>query len=161
DLDDGAFAGADDDVVAGFFVGCQALGLEAHGGAEQSDAAAGEDAFLVGGAGGVHGVFDAHLLFLHFAFGGGAAQGFGHAAGEHGDVFEHGFAAIAVAGGLDGTALEGAAELVDDQGGEGFAFDFFADDEDRLALLEDLFQDGDEVFVGGDLLFVDEDVRIF
>src|SRR6516165_8744158 len=32
-------------------------------------------------------------------------------AGEDGDVFEHGLAAVAVAGGLDGGGLEGAADL--------------------------------------------------
>jgi hypothetical protein len=42
-------------------------------------------------------------------------------------------AAIAVARSLDGTNLEGAAQLVDDQRREGFAFDFFGDDQQRLA----------------------------
>ena len=62
------------------------------------------------------------------------------AAGEDGDVFEHGLAAIAEAGGLDGGDLERAAELVDDEGGEGFAFDVFGDDEQRLAVLGGLAQ---------------------
>jgi hypothetical protein len=53
----------------------------------------------------------------------------GLAAGEDGDVLEHGLAAIAEAGGLDGGDLEDAAELVDDEGGEGFAFDILGDDE--------------------------------
>src|SRR5688500_7732679 len=59
------------------------------------------------------------------------------AAGDDGDVFEHGLAAVAEAGGLDGDGAEGAAELVDDEGREGFAFEVLGDDEDRLALLGD------------------------
>jgi len=85
----------------------------------------------------------------------------GLAAGEHGDVFEHGLAAVAVAGGLDGGALERAAQLVDHQRRQGLAFDLFADDQDRLAGLHDLLEDRDEVLVGGDFLFVDEDVDVF
>ena len=57
------------------------------------------------------------------------------AAGEHGDVAEHGLAAIAEAGGLDGADVEHAAELVDHQRGQGFAFDVFGDDQQRLARL--------------------------
>jgi hypothetical protein len=36
-------------------------------------------------------------------------------AGEDRDILEHGLAAVAVAGGLDGTDLQHAAQLVDDQ----------------------------------------------
>ena len=191
--------------------------LQLVAGAEQGDAAAGQDAFFDGRAGGVEGVFDAGLLFLHLAFGGGADVDLGHAAGqlgealfellavvvaggvvdlaadlvdaaldvlalagafddrgvvlvdddllgaaelverdafeldaevfedglaagEDGDVFEHGLAAVAEAGGLDGAHLERAAELVDDERGEGFAFDVFGDDEERLAAVDDGFQ---------------------
>ena len=56
------------------------------------------------------------------------------AAGQDGDVFEHGLAAVAVAGRLDGAALERAAELVDDQRGQGLALDVLGDDQERLAL---------------------------
>ena len=55
------------------------------------------------------------------------------AAGQHGDVAEHGLAAIAVAGGLDGTDVEDAAHLVDHQRGQGLAFDVLGDDQQRLA----------------------------
>ena len=58
------------------------------------------------------------------------------AAGQDGDVLEHGLAAVAVAGGLDGAALERAAQLVDDQRRQGLALDFLGDDQDRLALAE-------------------------
>src|SRR5207244_408821 len=180
----------------GVFVVGEALGLEAEGGAQEGNAAAGEDAFLVGGAGGVHGVLDAGLFLLHLALGGGADVDLGHparqlgdplgqlfliviaggffqllldegnaaldigllagafdddgvvlidldllgaaevldlnvfeldaevledrlAAGEDGDVFEHGLAAVAVARSLEGGALEGPTQLVYDQRGQG------------------------------------------
>ena len=56
----------------------------------------------------------------------------GVAAGEHGDVAQHRLAAIAVAGGLHRTDLQDAAELVDDERRQGFAFDIFGDDQQRL-----------------------------
>ena len=83
------------------------------------------------------------------------------AAGEDGDVFQHGLAAVAVAGGLHRTALEGAAERVDDERGEGLAFDVFGHDEERLALLDDGFEDRHQVLDVRDLLLVDEDVGVF
>ena len=190
--------------------------------ADEGHAAAGEDAFFDGRAGGVHGVFDAGLLFLHLAFGRGADVDLGHAAGElgeallellavvvagglvdlradlfdaafdvaclagafddrgvvlvdddllgaaelleldvfeldaevfedglaageDGDVFEHGLAAVAEAGGLDGRDVERAAELVDDEGGEGFAFDVFGNDQQRLAGCWRLLEQGKQV----------------
>ena len=57
--------------------------------------------------------------------------------------------------------VERAAELVDDERGEGFAFDVFGDDQERLAGVDDGFQHGDEVLDARDLLFVDEDVGVF
>ena len=51
------------------------------------------------------------------------------AAGEDGDVFHHGLAAVAEARGLHGADVERAAQLVHDQGRERFAFDFFGDDQ--------------------------------
>ena len=85
----------------------------------------------------------------------------GLAAGQDGDVFQHGLAAVAVAGRLDRGALEGAAQLVDDQRRQGLALDFLGDDQDRLAGVEDLLQDRHQVLVAGDLLLVDEDVGVF
>ena len=60
------------------------LGLTGCEAREQGDAAAGEDAFLEGRAGGVQGVLDAGLLLLHLALGRGADVDLGHAAGELG-----------------------------------------------------------------------------
>ena len=45
-------------------------------------------------------------------------------ASEDGDVFKHGFALVVKAGGFHRDDVEGAAEPVDDKGGEGFAFDY-------------------------------------
>ena len=57
--------------------------------------------------------------------------------------------------------VERAAELVDHERGEGFAFDVFGDDQQRLAGVDDRFEHGDEVLDAGDLLLVDEDVGVF
>ena len=54
------------------------------------------------------------------------------AAGEDGDVLQHGLAAIAEARRLDGRDLEAAAQLVDDERGKRFAFDFLGDDDQGL-----------------------------
>jgi hypothetical protein len=81
-----------------------------------------------------------------------AAEFFGDdgAAGEGGDVFEHGFAAVAEAGGFDSDGPEGAAEFVDNKGGKGFAFNIFGDDQQFLALLDDFFENGQQVGDGAD-----------
>jgi hypothetical protein len=49
------------------------------------------------------------------------------AAGQHRDVLQHGLAAIAEARSLYSGNLEAAAQTVDDEGGESFAFDVFRD----------------------------------
>ena len=82
------------------------------------------------------------------------------AAGQGGDVFQHGLAAIAVARGLDGADLQDALELVDHQRGQGIAFDVLGDDEQRLFLLGNRFQQRNQVLGGADLLLVDEDVGV-
>ena len=55
-------------------------------GAQQSDAAAGDDAFFNGGPGRVQGVVDAVLLLLHFDLGCTADADDGDAAGELGET---------------------------------------------------------------------------
>ena len=67
------------------------------------------------------------------------------AAGQHGDVAEHGLAAVAVAGGLDGGDLEDAAELVDDQGRQRLALDVLGDDQQRLVRPGDLLEERDQL----------------
>ncbi len=79
------------------------------------------------------------------------------AAGEDGDVLEHGLAAVAEAGRLDGAGGQGAAEVVDDERGQGLAVDVLGDDDERLAGLGDLLEHGEHVLHVRDLLVVDED----
>src|SRR6185369_8079843 len=86
--------------------------------------------------------------------------GDGLAAGEGGNVLQHGLAAIAEARGLYGRDLESATQLVDNQGSERFAFDVFSHDQERLAALRNLLQQGQQVFHRADLLFVDQDVGV-
>ena len=62
------------------------------------------------------------------------------ATGEDRDVLQHGLAAVTEARSLDGDGLEGATDLVDHQGGQGFALDVLGDDQQRLTGLDDLLQ---------------------
>ena len=87
--------------------------------------------------------------------------GDGLAAGEDGDVAEHGLAAIAEARSLNGRDVQGAAQLVDDQGREGFAVHVLSNDDERLAVAGDLLEQGEQIFHGADLLLVDQDVGLF
>ena len=56
------------------------------------------------------------------------------ATGEDGDVAEHGLAPVTEAGSLDGDRLEGAPDLVDDQGRQRLAVDVLGNDE-QLSLI--------------------------
>ena len=59
----------------------------------------GNDAFFDRGAGGMQGIFDAGLLFLHLGFGGGADLDHRHAADQLGQPFLQ-LLAVVVGGGL-------------------------------------------------------------
>jgi hypothetical protein len=83
------------------------------------------------------------------------------AAGEDRDVLQHGLAAVAEAGSLDGDRLEDAADLVEHEGRERFALDVLGDDEQLLAGLHHLVNDREEVLDVRDLAVDDEDVRVF
>ena len=63
------------------------------------------------------------------------------AAGEDGDVLEHGLAAVTEARRLHRRDLEAAAELVDDERGKRLALDVLGDDEQRLAGLHDRLEE--------------------
>ena len=84
----------------------------------------------------------------------------GAAAGEGRDVLEHRLAAIAEARRLHGGAGNDPAELVHDERGERLTLDVLRDHQQWLAGLRDLLEQRDEVLDRGDLLLVDEDVRI-
>ena len=81
------------------------------------------------------------------------------AAGQDRHVAEHRLAAVAEAGGLDGADVEHAAQLVDDQGGQGLALDVLGDDQERLARLGDLLEQRDHLAEAADLLLVKQDQR--
>ena len=81
------------------------------------------------------------------------------AAGEDGDVLEHGLAAIAEARRLDGRDLEAAAQLVDDERGQRLALDVLGDDEQRLARLHHGLEHRQHGLQARELLLVDQDVR--
>src|SRR5216684_2226057 len=103
----------------------------------------------------------AEVLKLHVLELDAEVFGDGLAAGEGGDVFEHSLAAVAKARGLDGGALQRAAELVHHEGREGFAFDVFRDDQEGLAHLGGLLEQGEKILHRADFLFVDEDANVF
>ena len=80
------------------------------------------------------------------------------AAGEDGDVLQHGLAAIAEARRLDGRDLEAAAQLVDDERRQRLALDLLGDDQQRLAGLHHRLEQRQHRLQAGELLLVDEDV---
>ena len=59
------------------------------------------------------------------------------AAGEDRDILQHGLAAVAEARRLDGSDLEAAAQLIDDERGDRLALDVLGDHQKRLAGLDD------------------------
>ena len=75
------------------------------GSVDQSDAAAGHDAFLNGGAGGGQGVLNAVLLLLQLDLGGGADLDHGDAAGQLGQALLQ-LLVVVVGGGLFDLGLD-------------------------------------------------------
>ena len=82
------------------------------------------------------------------------------AAGQGRDVLEHGLAAIAEPGRLDRDDVERAADLVDDERRERLALDVLGDQQERLAGLEHLLQQREQLLDAADLLVHDRDVRL-
>src|SRR5690606_14964834 len=81
--------------------------------------------------------------------------------GEHGDVLEHGLAAVAEARRLDRQGVDGAPQLVKDQGRQRFAVHVLGDDDEvTAARLDQLFQNGHDVLRAADLLVVNQNVGI-
>src|SRR5690606_5393229 len=83
------------------------------------------------------------------------------AAGEDGDVFHHRFAPTPEAWRLDRCDLQAAAQLVDDERLQRFAFDVLGHDDERAPRLNNLFQEWDQRIERGELLFVQEHIRLF
>jgi hypothetical protein len=83
------------------------------------------------------------------------------AAGQDRDVLEHGLAAVAEARRLDGSDLQAAAQLVDDERRQRLAFDVFSDDEQRTRGLNHRFQDRKHGLQVRELLLVQQNVRVF
>src|SRR5690606_33571738 len=81
--------------------------------------------------------------------------------GKDGDVFEHGFATVAKAGSLNSSGLQNATDVVDNQGGQGFAFDVFGNDQQRTAGLGHLLEHGQQVADVADFLVVDQNIGVF
>src|SRR5450432_2415889 len=86
--------------------------------------------------------------------------GDGLAAREDREVLHHLLAAVAETRRLDGADVQRATELVDDERRQGLAVDVLGDDDEGLARLRDLLEDGEEVLHVRELLLVDEDVRV-
>src|SRR5690606_15692800 len=82
------------------------------------------------------------------------------AAGQDRDVLEHCLAAVAEARSLDSSNLQAAAQLVDDERCESFAFNIFCDDDERLAGLNNSLKNRQHGLQVGELLLVEEDVCI-
>ncbi len=78
--------------------------------------------------------------------------------GEDGNILQHGLAAVTKARSLHGYGIEGAPQLIENQGCQGFPFHVFGYDQEGLARLDDLFQDGQEVVDGTDLAVCDQDI---
>ena len=79
-------------------------------------------------------VFDVNIFQLH-------ANVFSDdcSAGENADVIEHLFSAIAEAGCLDSTNVQGASQFIDNQGGQCFTVDIFSNNNQWFAALCNFF----------------------
>ena len=81
-------------------------------------------------------------------------------AGQDGNIFQHGLAAVAEARSLDGDSLQDATDVVDHQRCQCFAIHIFGDDQQWAASLGDLFQQRQQIANVGDFFVVQQDERI-
>ena len=82
------------------------------------------------------------------------------AAGEDSNIAEHFLSLLAEGRSLDRNHGEGAAQLVQNDGGESLALNILGDDKQLLACLNDLLEHGQDVLHCRDLLVCDEDVAV-
>ena len=83
-----------------------------------------------------------------------------HATRQHGDVLEHGLAAVAEARSLHGANLELRTQAVHHERSESFAVNVLGDDQQGTSALHGGFEDRQEVLDVGDLLVVNQDVGV-
>ena len=83
-----------------------------------------------------------------------------HAAGQDGDVLQHGFAAVAEARGFNGNGFQDAADVVHHQSRQGFAFYVFSDNQERTAGFGHLFQNRQQVADVADFFVEQQNKRI-
>src|SRR6266536_1054894 len=82
------------------------------------------------------------------------------ATGQGCDVTQHGLAPVTESGRLDRDRLEQATDLVDDERRKRLALDVLRDDHQRLTRLHHLVEQRQQLLVGRDLGFDDQDVGI-
>ncbi|GAK50203.1 hypothetical protein U14_01430 [Candidatus Moduliflexus flocculans] len=82
------------------------------------------------------------------------------AVGQNGNVFQHRFAAVAEARRFHGGHIQRAAQFVDHEGRQRFAFHVFRDNHERFAHARHLFQNREQVFHAADLFLIDQNVRV-
>ncbi len=80
--------------------------------------------------------------------------------GQDSDVFQHGFTAVTEARSFYSSDLQATAQLVDNQRCKRFAFNVFSNDDQRLAGLNNGFEDRQHWLKRGELLLVKKDQRV-
>ena len=82
------------------------------------------------------------------------------ATGKNGDIAEHLLAAVAKAGGLNGNAGKGAAELVEDKGGKRLSLDVLSYNKELFTRLNNLFKQGKQILNIRNFLVSDKNERV-
>src|SRR6056297_1899947 len=80
--------------------------------------------------------------------------------GKDGDILEHLFPAVTETGCFHSGDLQRSTQLVHYQGSQCFTVHILGDDQQRATVLGSSFQDRKQVFHGGDLLIMDQDIGI-
>mmetsp|Transcript_16921 Transcript_16921/g.39082 ORF Transcript_16921/g.39082 Transcript_16921/m.39082 type:complete len:311 (+) Transcript_16921:528-1460(+) len=81
--------------------------------------------------------------------------------GQESQILHGSLAVVSESWCLDRAYLDSSSELVDHQGGQSLAFDVLGNDQQRALALDDGFQNWDKLLQTADLLFHQQDVRIF